>query len=1680
MPSWHRCPRVKITILLLLVMTAGLAYIATPRRAMASAGVTEIQGFGVGSSVPKGATNHQFLHVTPAVPTSASPESNTSGVISPLVAGSSGEELKYHGGPIEHKPELELLFWGNNFWNGTPPSYEGKVSLYTEYKGFYDDLDSELTAPGEASWQGILSQYYGAESGGWGDAMVAAEAHYTESNALQGMTKENALQMINWWVDRGLQQNANTQVIVLTAPGTTFAEDPEGGCGYHGIDDQGFSYSLIAYAGDIDKYLESHNPGYTCNFRLGDKEAETTQLMWSSTAVASHEFAEATTDPGLNGQYAWFSEKGEEVADLCDHSPVNSVELPEKNGRPGWWYVTELWDDEGGNKCSLEDPPSPPPPPPSVTTGNAENINTYQGTLTGTVNPNGPEATYYFEYGRTTSYGNTAPLPNGHIGYGTSTDPVSAVVTGNSEEVVHYRLVASSWAGTSYGADHTFEIAPQPPIAKTTHAREIGPTVATLGGEVGPTELGAGNDTTYFYFEYGPTTSYGYRTTEEFGELRGSLTDVSQGIANLSPNTTYHYRVVGVSRGGITYGSDAIFTTTPSPYAYTEGPEDVTISEATLRGRVNPGGHSTTYQFEYWPAGKSSEVKDIPTLAESVGMGTSTLTVSDRATNLIGLEPYDYRLKATSSLGTTYGETRVVTAWPSFSLEATPFLGAETVSRLKDVACTSADECTAVGYSWSPPEAALVVRWNGTEWIPQSTPTPPGAESTSLEAVSCPSATECMAVGSYSGPGSGHGLALRWNGASWSQEPMPMPSGGDGMNLKGITCVSVTECIAVGDYSNSSDATMTLAEHWNGTQWSVQSTPNEDLEAYNELSAISCTATTACTATGSYTASRLGRGKPMAERWNGSEWTLQTVPVPAGAEGSGLSGVACTSPTSCIAVGSGFTNEVSGPYFPVADSWNGTTWTQMTLPLPAGSEENAFLAKVSCASTVSCVAVGHYFSHGELLLTERWNGSEWTQQSPESKNDTVFGDLYGVSCVSTLTCVIVGYYLHERQVMFAAGQLPPNVTTESASAITSDGATLNCKINPEGQETTYRFEYGPTTSYGSSVPTPEASAGSVTGQQNIAQAITGLKSGTTYHFRIVATSDNGTSYGTDYTFSTAATPSVEAKSATGITAFGATLNGAVNPNGSETKYYFEYGATESYGSKTTEASAGSGTSLTEVSKAVSGLEPETVYHFRLVAKNSGGTVYGPDHTLTTLESVPSVSTDAATSITDVGVGLKGTINPEGKEATYYFEYGKTLSYGTKTTEAGAGSGKTAVEVDKAITGLEPEVTYHYRVVAKNSFGTSDGTDHTFTTSAPTWAVQLTPKVTGAIESVLYRVSCPSTTSCMSVGEYENSDHVYGALAEQWNGTEWKVQTTPDPSGAEESYLQGVSCTSSTFCTATGGYVNSEGKLLSLAERWNGTEWKIQTTPSPSGSKSAVLHVVSCKSSTDCTAVGRYENSEGIYDTLAERWNGTEWQVQATPNPTGAKESLLKGVVCTSSTACTADGYDEDSAGVTVTLAEHWNGTEWKIQTTPNPSGALGSSLSGVSCTSTTVCEANGWYFNSSDVEVTLAERWNGTEWKIQTTPNPAEAKYSFLDSVSCFSSTDCAASGGYESSGGSYFTLAEHWNGTEWMLQTTPNPAGVLRSELEGVACPLAAVCTATGVAMNSEEHYETLVEGSS
>ena len=195
--------------------------------------------------------------------------------------------------------------------------------------------------------------------------------------------------------------------------------------------------------------------------------------------------------------------------------------------------------------------------------------------------------------------------------------------------------------------------------------------------------------------------------------------------------------------------------------------------------------------------------------------------------------------------------------------------------------------------------------------------------------------------------------------------------------------------------------------------------------------------------------------------------------------------------------------------------------------------------------------------------------------------------------------------------------------------------------------------------------------------------------------------------------------------ATNVAAYSATLNGSVNPGGLTTSVYFQYGTTTGYGSSTP-VQAQTGNTFRNVSANISSLMANHVYHFRVVATNSGGTTYGSDRTFTTLSATgpPVVTTNPATLVASFSAMLNGSLDPHGLTTNVYFQYCTTTSYGLTTTPQ-SHTGNTYLNISANISGLLASHVYHFRIVATNSAGTTYGSDRTFTSLSATGAPVVT-------------------------------------------------------------------------------------------------------------------------------------------------------------------------------------------------------------------------------------------------------------------------------------------------------------------------------------------------------------------
>ena len=665
--------------------------------------------------------------------------------------------------------------------------------------------------------------------------------------------------------------------------------------------------------------------------------------------------------------------------------------------------------------------------------------------------------------------------------------------------------------------------------------------------------------------------------------------------------------------------------------------------------------------------------------------------------------------------------------------------------QVQAVSCPSAGACTAVGSYLD--SAGLTVplaeTWNGSFWKQQTVPSLAGTDSPGLNGVSCVSAGFCEAVGIASEPllGGTIGFAAMWNGSAWSLQRVPRPAGATTVLLRAVSCVSVSFCEAVGSYLNSSHAIVSLAEEWNGTAWTLQSTPNQAGPAPTELAGVSCVSARFCQAVDFYGA--------MIEEWNGTLWTVHSVPIPPGTGNPDLYTVSCASASLCEAGGT-YTDPSSPDALVLfAERWNGTSWREQ--PVPNGAYWK-ILTGVSCASANSCEAVGYKeVSAGGATtfraIAEAWNGTSWQTQNAPSAGGAAATELTGVSCAAANACEAGGAFPVRMEVWNGA-------SWATQRAVVPRGAINNTLTGVSCVSASFCEAVG----YAAGSPTalPEGWNGSAWKIQ----------------------------------------PRVASMPLfTSVSCVSATFCEAV---GTGTVTYGMAGAGWNGASWQPQRMPGLGYSA--VSCALPG--------FCVAVGPSGAAMW--NGTSWSAESLPvPVAGDYYTGVSCVS-----------------------------RTACEAVGGRTA---------------------------TGGGAAFAAGWNGSAWTAQPVPGPPGATRSLLAAVSCVAPGACEAVGE-----STAGAYVAAWNGTTWTEQAVlPVPSGAVADIVAGLSCTSATACTAVGhttGTAPYGGQTL--AEAWDGTSWRIQATPSPASTLNE-LSGVSCVAAGPCVAAGSAPDPGGYSATLVE-------------------------------------------------------------------------------------------------------------------------------------------------------------------------------------------------------------------
>lgn len=965
------------------------------------------------------------------------------------------------------------------------------------------------------------------------------------------------------------------------------------------------------------------------------------------------------------------------------------------------------------------------PLPPVVGTGAVSGVSGVSATLTGTVAAKGAATKYWFEYGPTTGYGSRIPVGEGSAGEGRLRVGVSQKVSGLTPGVLyHYRLIASNGGGMSYGEDRTFT--PGHPSEWLLNGAQFaaesfkveGPVVVLgdecsmagsgslegvpFGGEgstitkvtgphgesglscakplcgSGATELTAAHlpwkielvnepventkgeverwvSRVRVFGGTGGRAEWLLRCASEgatvvcASEASGVAENATGGVpvefAGVPASCEFNgdglnfefderlesaLTFKGAGEGSVLSISSALAAPL-SPMVATGGVREVTGTSVKLAGWVSAKGVSTDYWFEY---GKSTGYgSKIPVSSGEAGSGRLRVEESQKVSGLAPDTLYHYRLAASNSGGTSYGEDKTFTpGHPSEWLLSGQQFATEPL-KVEGSIVIFGDECSMIG-------------------------------SGSVEGV----------------PFGGEGSAIA---------KVTGPHGESGLSCKKPLCGSGT--------------TELEPEH---LPWKTELIDEPVKNAKGEI-----------------------------ERW------ISEVRIYGGSAGKPEWLLKCSNESwvmTCAGEATGIAENITAGV-PVEFAKRSTT----------------------CELTSG----GTHFETDESL------------ESALTFKSGTEGKVLSVSGAPP-------------------GPLPPVVITGGAREVTNSGAKLTGTIAAKGAATTYRFEYGKTKSYGAAMPLPEGGAGEGRLSAEVTQAITGLESGTLYHYRLVATNSAGTSYGEDRTV-TPGYPSYWEVNGE-LAAPHVTGTGVLKINGIECDIHESGSVVLGEGEVTSvscpgvEQCGGSPalepvhlpwrTELMDVPiknaageveryevrqrlYGAKGSEPgwnivcahETVLSClgevsgKIENLSSGvATEFDPDSpemscggghgaiigsiSFTTGETgkvlsasgapkgplPPGVSTGEAKTVSRSSATLTGTITPKGVPTTYQFEYSTTKGYGSRipVTPGSAGEGRLPTEVAQTITGLEPRTLYHYRLVATNTAGTTYGEDRTLGTETP--------------------------------------------------------------------------------------------------------------------------------------------------------------------------------------------------------------------------------------------------------------------------------------------------------------------------------------------------------------------------
>jgi phosphodiesterase/alkaline phosphatase D-like protein len=762
-----------------------------------------------------------------------------------------------------------------------------------------------------------------------------------------------------------------------------------------------------------------------------------------------------------------------------------------------------------------------PSAPPKATTEGVSNIRaeeeTGKATLHGKVNPGGTATGYRFEWGTVASgeFPNSAPVPDGEAGSGIAYTPAQAGIEGlKSATEYHYRLRAENSEGADTGSVKKFTTPAWRPAIIYQFPSDVMKRQAALHAVINPSGFA-----TDYYFEYSKQTDFevqgwqGASLAPAEPKAMGSGTNnvaVAEAIDGLDLETKYRFRVVAINGNGQSTGEGQTFTTLGP--VVTLPASAIEYETATLNADISPLGTETAYQFEYGPT--TTYGSTVPATPQSVGSGEEDVLVDEGIEGLTHNTVYHYRVVATKGEEVIYGEDRTLNTLgdTETSVELDDVLhgepGTVTVSGevLAENGATSSIHHVDVNFS----------KWDGEKWVYDHTASPaPTLGGGKYELRNWPIEHGLWRVkvafpeqGALQPSeskhlefeiGDGYHLVVQHSGKCLAFESGSAAEGADTIQWTCSEQASQTftlEPIGGGYHLIARHSNMCIDVPGGSTEPGVQLhqgicrdssvkdmiwDKNPVSAEYNEFivqhAGLCLTVDDWSTSNGAEVIQYTCNGS------NNKYWKLVPVdfaPYQPGATTQGTSGITTDAATLHATINP-----------------NGSTTSyELQYTRQADFEAKGWEGASSAPAEPKAIGSGETGVEVEETIEGLDPDTEYRYRVVASNAE---GQTFGEGqTFATLTAIL----------------------TLAASEIGYEIATLNASINPLGTETAYQFEYGPTTTYGSTVPATPQSVGSGEEDVLVDEGIEGLTHNTVYHYRVVATKGEEVIYGEDRTLNT--------------------------------------------------------------------------------------------------------------------------------------------------------------------------------------------------------------------------------------------------------------------------------------------------------------------------------------------------------------------------------------------------------------------------------------------------------------------------------------------------------------------------------------------------------------------------------